>query len=164
MRLICQSEAAGMYEFQSTHPLRGATIAKSSSLASTSNFNPRTPCGVRLKRAISPIMAKEFQSTHPLRGATLPRGRRRPRQKDFNPRTPCGVRLFTPTVAPTAWKFQSTHPLRGATVNVFRLDFAHMISIHAPLAGCDRHKTMGGTALRGISIHAPLAGCDRALV
>ena len=35
-----------------------------------------------------------------------------------------------------------------------------VISIHAPLAGCDSAPRWGGTGLK-ISIHAPLAGCDR---
>ena len=33
--------------FQSTHPLRGATLCFKSSISSWSYFNPRTPCGVR---------------------------------------------------------------------------------------------------------------------
>ena len=34
-------------------------------------------------------------------------------------------------------KFQSTHPLRGATPVAVNLSVARLISIHAPLAGCD---------------------------
>ena len=34
-----------------------------------------------------------------------------------------------------------------------------MISIHAPLAGCDARRSRGGDTPQ-ISIHAPLAGCD----
>ena len=34
--------------FQSTHPLRGATAYRSTPKPSSRNFNPRTPCGVRL--------------------------------------------------------------------------------------------------------------------
>ena len=33
--------------FQSTHPMRGATFHLSKAIWITSNFNPRTPCGVR---------------------------------------------------------------------------------------------------------------------
>ena len=33
------------------------------------------------------------------------------------------------------------------------------ISIHAPLAGCDLYAAVGADA-SAISIHAPLAGCD----
>ena len=35
------------YEFQSTHPLRGATEHIFFYFLSERNFNPRTPCGVR---------------------------------------------------------------------------------------------------------------------
>ena len=34
--------------------------------------------------------------------------------------------------------FQSTHPLRGATFHFFATEYHPSISIHAPLAGCDR--------------------------
>ena len=56
------------------------------------HFNPRTPCGVRHKNGCNMTVHREFQSTHPLRGAT------------------CGLSILSST-AP----FQSTHPLRGAT-------------------------------------------------
>ena len=57
-----------------------------------------------------------FQSTHPLRGATLSRLSHLFHDKNFNPRTPCGVR-------------------RGSTDQALQVI---EISIHAPLAGCDR--------------------------
>ena len=78
--------------FQSTHPLRGATelIAYAPSVVAISihaplagcdkkpspsprrtfNFNPRTPCGVRLFGISELLHQLLFQSTHPLRGAT----------------------------------------------------------------------------------------------
>ena len=57
-------------KFQSTHPLRGATMPKLTLTRQFHNFNPRTPCGVRhrLRRLSASIPI--FQSTHPLRGAT----------------------------------------------------------------------------------------------
>ena len=57
--------------------------------------------------------------------------------------------------------FQSTHPLRDATL-ILWLPFVHcMISIHAPLTGCDFNRTL--TKVNPvISIHAPLTGCDPA--
>ena len=100
--------------FQSTHPLRGATLRPSVSSLSGLNFNPRTPCGVRLRRW-PPCGWSRY----------------------FNPRTPCGVRLAL--------------ALDGREI-------LH-ISIHAPLAGCDKEITAEILAI-GISIHAPLAGCD----
>ena len=102
-------------EFQSTHPLRGATrcpgaipaaqqISIHAPLAGCDgkrgrfgrhggHFNPRTPCGVRpVQRRVWPV------------------------QPHFNPRTPCGVRRgISFRAARGTAGFQSTHPLRGAT-------------------------------------------------
>ena len=101
-------------QFQSTHPLRGATF----SLRSFPTFFP-------------------FQSTHPLRGATYGSRAAFPEAPisihaplagcdaastacsaggtHFNPRTPCGVRPARSSRSCTSLTFQSTHPLRGAT-------------------------------------------------
>ena len=57
---------------------------------------------------------------------------------DFNPRTPCGVRRQSRCKPDSRTRFQSTHPLRGATRYRRCYDDCHAISIHAPLAGCDR--------------------------
>ena len=123
-------------EFQSTHPLRGATarrgkwyISETISIhaplagcdraphrggGTFSNFNPRTPCGVR---PATPMFSAPAW--------------------DFNPRTPCGVRLTAYKVNDKIFEFQSTHPLRGATRFVSLDAVRGIISIHAPLAGCD---------------------------
>ena len=102
------------------------------------NFNPRTPCGVRRR-----IAAKI-----------------KPSGRNFNPRTPCGVRPRPPRVGRVVTVFQSTHPLRGATNIVPRAMRSYTISIHAPLAGCDRARQLPALRDVAISIHAPLAGCD----
>ena len=102
-------------QFQSTHPVRGATLQEQADAkkqedisihapragcdpkpcrgsSGARNFNPRTPCGVRRGAAhlISGVGA--FQSTHPVRGATS-----------------SSSAIASPSV------FQSTHPVRGAT-------------------------------------------------
>ena len=60
-----------------------------------SDFNPRTPRGVRrLKSYLSLALDGEFQSTHPARGATGARGITMDDTWNFNPRTPRGVRLL----------------------------------------------------------------------
>ena len=59
-----------------------------------SDFNPRTPCGVRLKDIAKELLKDKFQSTHPVRGATPEHRKTEPQNCDFNPRTPCGVRLI----------------------------------------------------------------------
>ena len=137
MRHFTTPDRARRSSFQSTHPLRGATVRGNiptrgdkisihAPLAGCDylqpciqrverHFNPRTPCGVRLGR----------------QGVTN-------KLNDFNPRTPCGVRLSLRT--------------RWASLT--------QISIHAPLAGCDTRQRVVHFLVRCISIHAPLAGCD----
>ena len=50
-------------------------------------------------------------------------------------------------------------PLAGCDRAALRCEGLCFISIHAPLAGCDCNVNCG-CSLRSISIHAPLAGCD----
>ena len=159
MRLIIAFYFGTQSQFQSTHPLRGATSWRFQFLSRSADFNPRTPCGVRpglesislpqstfqsthpLRGATAIFNRVEFdtftfQSTHPLRGATKTR-RRLGRSLIFQSTHPLrgatyvGDRLWTPS------RFQSTHPLRGATIRDNAEFGVYCISIHAPLAGCD---------------------------
>ena len=126
----------GFHGFQSTHPVWGATRpprprwrkagisihaprvgcdwAGTTAARGKSNFNPRTPCGVRPMLSSRFRAKREFQSTHPVWGATKPHLSRLKPSKfqsthpvwgataapragpatadNFNPRTPCGVR------------------------------------------------------------------------
>ena len=106
--------------FQSTHPVRGATVNDLRSTPASSYFNPRTPCGVRLYRRAERFGYESFQSTHPVRGATYSPENYNVSQiisihapragcdnfcpdsfsasANFNPRTPCGVRRLHPAV------------------------------------------------------------------
>ena len=125
-----------MIEFQSAHPVRGATFF-----------------GFRI------LPAPLFQSTRPVWGATAshltrrssrrisihaPRvGRDRLRaQKNlccghFNPRAPCGARRRARLKNRLRHLFQSTRPVWGATHGLV-LDVWHgVISIHAPRVGRD---------------------------
>ena len=146
--------------FQSTHPLRGATLPPLTTAPPPGYFNPRTPCGVRLKAALDSKL-----STH------------------FNPRTPCGVRPCTNAVIvrPSPFqsthplrgatqaaqghragsKFQSTHPLRGATGSFADLGHSVVISIHAPLAGCDKMPSKRAAPPRKFQSTHPLRGATR---
>ena len=51
-------------------PLLGATPSSRPTPMARSDFNPRTPCGVRRRMYASMSSSPLFQSTHPLRGAT----------------------------------------------------------------------------------------------
>ena len=129
---------ATLSKFQSTRPVRGATrgnvptchlvvvsihapragrdSASPASLQSFWSFNPRAPCGARL-RALRPLK----------------------RSSSFNPRAPCGARHTCSRVVGKQEGFQSTCPVRGATVEVFPLHEIEVVSIHAPRAGRDIH-------------------------
>ena len=117
--------------------LRGATSHARRAGLESSNFNPRTPCGVRRPRTCSIPADVGFQSTHPLRGATAANVVLTFFRGIFQSTHP--LRGATPSEQRKCARtsFQSTHPLRGATDHRVLFWHAEPISIHAPLAGCD---------------------------
>ena len=146
--------------FQSTLPVRGATLKLSQSKqmsyisihapragsdmenvpnhTAAVNFNPRSPCGERRSHW-------NLAALHSY----------------FNPRSPCGERHGSLTLHRRKnRRFQSTLPVRGATIRMREPDArSSNISIHAPRAGSDPElKLLHHIA--NISIHAPRAGSD----
>ena len=125
-------------EFQSTRPLRGATVRHRdrpppmrgiSIHAPLAGRDPHTPAS----RSVS----CRFQSTRPLRGAT----EKLKAYEDLG-----FISIHAPlagrddaTWSDAMWAkiFQSTRPLRGATSLRIPRRRPAGISIHAPLAGCD---------------------------
>ena len=78
------------------------------------SFNPRAPCGARLRRGSTDRDAWEFQSTRPVRGATCP---------------VLHVRILLHV---------SIHaPRAGRDCLSFFIHFLFLVSIHAPRAGRD---------------------------
>ena len=132
-----------VFRFQSTHPLRGATLRLSGAITRLSaNFNPRTPCGVRLcgGQAATDFATRLFQSTHPLRGATRAPISVLRRTGDFNPRTPCGVRpARRKRRGQGLYDFNPRTPCGVRPCVLTPMYVVIAISIHAPLAGCDAH-------------------------
>ena len=100
--------------FQSTHPVWGATLKFSNSHSAERNFNPRTPCGVRPAPAALHTCFAHFNPRTPC-GVRPSCGGSISWPGNFNPRTPCGVRP----------------PDHGWCC------CALCISIHAPRVGCD---------------------------
>ena len=117
--------------FQSTHPV--PSLWRST----TPYFNPRTPHGVRQNFGLVQIQIPAFQSTRPSRGATVCQLSQSGDACDFNPRTPHGVRPVMYIWTLCLHEFQSTHPSRGATFETRCMADSWLISIHAPLTGCD---------------------------
>ena len=103
------------WTFQSTHPVRGATLPDKYISNEIPNFNPRTPCGVRRAGRGAALCAPPISIHAPRAGCDRSQMLLQTMTRHFNPRTPCGVRLRE---GDTAWHC-------GA------------ISIHAPRAGCD---------------------------
>ena len=149
-------------KFQSTRPIRGATLLTKYISSARSHFNPRAPYGARLasskfattSSAISihaPHTGRDddvcghgdtwttFQSTRPIRGATGGRNRTSGARCNFNPRAPYGARL--------SW---------CSSVIV-----SAVISIHAPHTGRDDNRLSDNMLCNDISIHAPHTGRDR---
>ena len=124
--------------FQSTHPLRGATVLLTDRLRSTEYFNPRTPCGVR------PILFQNLNRTLSNFNPRPPCGVRLIAISGsfscvsyFNPRTPCGVRRVDKAVTVDAADFNPRTPC-GVRLYTSCMRWPRInISIHAPLAGCD---------------------------
>ena len=108
-------------------------------MAKTTNFNPRTPCGVRRGTLRSTLEKRsEFQSTHPVWGATAVL---------CVPHLSAGISIHAPRVGcddPIPW--------------VYEMDCK--ISIHAPRVGCDAKRYGLEESIFLISIHAPRVGCD----
>ena len=98
--------------FQSTRPLRGATLRPFQRCLLLPYFNPRAPCGARHKRATDGTANVQFQSTRPLRGATFI------------------VSLYAIIIS-----FQSTRPLRGATRYVHFTQTGCVFQSTRPLRG-----------------------------
>ncbi len=91
-RRMIQAITEDCAKFQSTRPVRGATILPF--------------------RSLCPFA---FQSTRPVRGATGSGPYRWGHPQSFNPRAPCGARLFVLWHEKQFVTFQSTRPVRGAT-------------------------------------------------
>ena len=80
--------------------------------------------------------------------------------KNFNPRTHRGVRQTKTGFEFELDTFQSTHPSWGATFGGLKRKTLSMISIHAPIVGCDSMQAIETLQITIISIHAPIVGCD----
>ena len=116
LRGATQAVRDGKYKpiFQSTRPLRGATAAMILATYPPADFNPRAPCGARLKELQDRLTEIAFQSTRPLRGATVS----------------LGFFVVQPVISIHA-------PLAGCDFSDPFFPASLLISIHAPLAGCD---------------------------
>ena len=122
-------------------------------------FNPRAPCGARLRHMLREKAPRNFNPRAPC-GARPPRGATSRRLADISihaPRVGRDNGRLNPSKGMK--RFQSTRPVWGATVYIFAEHYVNKISIHAPRVGRDwaRHVLAG---VKVISIHAPRVGRD----
>ena len=157
--LICALNRFSASNFNPRAPC-GARLRGRASLQCLIHFNPRAPCGARLQTIGYVISGFTFQSTCPLRGTTDRLQEFMRRFYNFNPRAPCGARPRTQRKRRAAKIFQSTCPLRGTTA--FRRRYQRRHTDFNPRAPCGARLLR--VALRRIrdriSIHVPLAGHD----
>ena len=170
--------------FQSTLPLRGATIAAhgDAEIEVISIHAPLTGSDHRLRGSAAGV---DISIHAPLTGSDFgidsflfsqvyfnprsPYGERHTSSSrrlsggDFNPRSPYGERPSGPSPSSRVSAFQSTLPLRGATCQGF--PYAPRIAFQStlPLRGATPGRVYLGRG-RPISIHAPLTGSDAEFV
>ena len=92
------SDSAGMKlralrgKFQSTLPVRGATVPLSARHLSATYFNPRSPCGERLSWPARDIDVVRISIHAPRAGSDIDGHGDLSTTPHFNPRSPCGER------------------------------------------------------------------------
>ena len=149
----------------STHaPLAGRDTASSADFSRREHFNPRAPCGARLRGPGDGQARLHFNPRAPC-GARPRTTRPWACRTYFNPRAPCGARPSTGPESSGSTIFQPTRPLRGATAPGLgtKQGPSRKISTHAPLAGRDGQLPGPGAGGDRISTHAPLAGRDQTI-
>ena len=172
-----------MIEFQSGHPVRGATRPQRPRKALCPNFNPRAPCGARRDRRCgdharadisihAPRVGRDsgrlslslplylFQSTRPVWGATGETWNRSNGGERFQFTRPVWGATRRSSTAGASSLFQSTRPVWGATflrsIGAKRCTKFQSTRPVWGATGGDQLFDLCGT----ISIHAPRVGRD----
>ncbi len=167
--------------FQSTHPVRGATVVPFLVCFIYNVFQSTHPVRGATATSSSAISTKAFQSTHPVRGATQTQNLGKttvsisihaPRERCDNynwetewavdisihaPRERCDSGSLMICMA--AGLFQSTHPVRGATVKSAKFYTFRIFQSTHPVRGATGFPAQLQQLLC-ISIHAPRERCD----
>lgn len=81
----------GVYLFQSSRPVWGATLLAWTTIWIAANFNPRAPCGARPTTPRRPRADRYFNPRAPCGARQLP-SMWSGQKIYFNPRAPCGAR------------------------------------------------------------------------
>ena len=141
--------------FQSTHPMRGATVGcrRGFPFFFISIHAPHAGCDAA--RNSTSCAACPFQSTHPMRGATCSSSPRYLTSTGFQSTHPMRGATSASACKSPIMAFQSTHPMRGATAALNTYYGGTYISIHAPHAGCDAPRARGHEPLPHFNPRTP---------
>ena len=148
--------------FQSTHPMRGATVVYRRLSALAADFNPRTPCGVRRNDFFYAGLYISISIHAPHAGCDLGEGTVYVVIYVISIHAPhAGCDLFVPPFPLGSADISIHAPHAGCDAMKVHYSYDTEISIHAPHAGCDSTSGMTTSLSCRISIHAPHAGCDK---
>ena len=145
--------------FQSTRPMRGATLRRrdSDNYSHVSIHAPHAGRDFGLRSFIS--LSVLFQSTRPMRGATGESVVYR-QSRDVSIHAPHAGRDAIRLVGgQDASPFQSTRPMRGATIIIANKDLLSEFQSTRPMRGATSAASVSPCSGR-VSIHAPHAGRD----
>ncbi len=148
------------YAFQSTRPIRGATQQPERREHHPTHFNPRAPYGARLACFLAADDVSRISIHAPHTGRDQPDKESRNEYTHFNPRAPYGARqaVSSETVVQREISIHAPHTGRddcGAWWGPRARDF----NPRAPY-GARRNGDLGNAILHNISIHAPHTGRD----
>ena len=152
--------AGNTYQFQSTHPVRGATLRddRLRDRLRISIHAPRAGCDYRQSKTMIMTIIS-IHAPHAGCDRVTIKCSRCGKISIHAPHAGCdgkpSLLVFDNCV------FQSTHPMRGATSLLSRFNCLDIFQSTHPMRGAThriRHKAVYGAH---ISIHAPHAGCDQ---
>ena len=172
-----------MIEFQSGHPVRGATRPQRPRKALCPNFNPRAPCGARRDRRCGDharadisihaprvgrdvqilgrvVELRAFQSTRPVWGATTIVRRPGNTTRFQSTRPVWGATCGSVTSGTSYPLFQSTRPVWGATMKKAKKAMCNVFQFTRPVWGATLCTALVLRARHRISIPAPRVGRD----
>ena len=138
MRRLMKGGKHDYKRFQSTHPMRDATVDHCFLLLVIYHFNPRIPCGMRpdvqVLRCHFDLIS--IHASHAGCDLIVSHWQLHVLAISIHA-SHAGCDLFIIEDISTKVEFQSTHPMRDATACMADLCCQSRISIHASHAGCD---------------------------
>ncbi len=121
-------------------------------------FNPRSPCGERLGVPPRRHFDMPFQSTLPVWGATHGTADFEVTEDGFNPRSPCGERHSKYDCGRKPDSFNPRSPCGERHAVIVPTVMVRVVSIHAPRVGSDICLSDGGPASQPFQSTLPVWG------